>query len=95
MVTNIPLSFVQKRLWLLYEMDKHSVAYHVPSIYKFGGNLNVDVFRKSLDELIRRHDSLRSYFKVEKGVPFVNLLNKNICFPLAFTDLSMKKTDRY
>ncbi|ERT14647.1 hypothetical protein O185_02615, partial [Photorhabdus temperata J3] len=87
-VTNIPLSFVQKRLWLLYEMDKHSVAYHVPSIYKFGGNLNVDVFRKSLDELIRRHDSLRSYFKVEKGVPFVNLLNKNICFPLAFTDLS-------
>ncbi len=55
-----PLSFAQQRLWFLHQLDPASTAYHVPVAHRLRGPLDVGLLRRALDEVVRRHQVLRS-----------------------------------
>jgi len=66
---DLPLSFAQQRLWLLDQLDPESPAYNIPLALRLTGRLDETALTKSLNEIIRRHESLRTFFVVVNGAP--------------------------
>ncbi len=64
-----PASFAQQRLWFLNQLDPASPFYNVPTVLRLKGDLNVDVLRRSLEEIVRRHEVLRTTFAMVDGEP--------------------------
>lgn len=62
-----PLSFAQQRLWFLHQLDPDNAAYNVPLYYRLSGQLDVVVLEHSLNEIIRRHEVLRTVFSERNG----------------------------
>ncbi|MEM7114034.1 MAG: amino acid adenylation domain-containing protein, partial [Chloroflexota bacterium] len=58
----IPLSFAQQRLWFLQQLDPTDTSYNIPLALKLEGELNIPALEQSLNEIIRRHDALRTIF---------------------------------
>ncbi len=58
----LPLSFAQQRLWFLYRLEGPNPAYNIPAALRLTGPLRVEEFRRSFDELVRRHEMLRTTF---------------------------------
>ncbi|NVJ07525.1 non-ribosomal peptide synthase/polyketide synthase, partial [Myxococcus sp. AM001] len=65
----LPLSFAQQRLWFLDQLEPGSAFYNVPVAVRLTGVLDVGALRRSFDELVRRHESLRTTFRAENGMP--------------------------
>lgn len=63
----LPLSFAQQRLWFLDQLEPGSPAYNIPSAVRLQGDLNISVLKKTINEIVRRHESLRTNFSEEKG----------------------------
>jgi amino acid adenylation domain-containing protein len=63
------LSFAQERLWLLDQLDPGRSVYHMPSRFRLSGRLNADALERSLAEIVRRHDSLRTTFGIVEDRP--------------------------
>ena len=64
-----PLSFAQQRLWFSDQLEPGNTAYNVPTPVRLDGPLNVAALKQSLNEVIRRHESLRTVFRDEGGRP--------------------------
>src|SRR5215212_10133286 len=64
-----PLSFAQERLWFLYQLDPESTAYNVSLPLRISGRLNVAALSQSINEAVRRHESLRTTFDAVDGNP--------------------------
>ena len=62
-----PLSSAQRRLWFLQQMEPDSAFYNIPSALRLSGPLQVDVLEESLNQVIQRHEILRSYFFADKN----------------------------
>lgn len=62
----IPLSFSQERLWFVDQLEG-SVQYHVPSVFKLIGNLNIKSIEYSLKGIINRHEVLRTIIREDGG----------------------------
>ncbi|HKG20385.1 MAG TPA: amino acid adenylation domain-containing protein [Blastocatellia bacterium] len=67
--TGLPLSFSQLRLWFLDQLEPGSPLYNVPSAVRLAGRLDIGVLERSLKEIIRRHEALRTTFAVVNGEP--------------------------
>jgi len=65
----LPLSFSQQRLWFLDQMEPANSAFYIPCVVRLSGDLRVDALEKSFNEIIRRHESLRTTFVAVKGQP--------------------------
>jgi amino acid adenylation domain-containing protein len=63
-----PLSFSQQRLWFLHQLDPDD-AYHVPGALRLRGPVREDVLECALGEIVRRHEALRTVFRVEGNAP--------------------------
>src|ERR1700681_532384 len=55
-----PLSFAQERLWFLDQLHRGSPMYNIAMAYRFAGPINVAALAQSFDEIVRRHDVLRT-----------------------------------
>jgi tyrocidine synthetase-3 len=64
------LSSAQKRVYFEKEMDKQSLAYNLPVFIKLKGNLDIERFEKAFQEIVRRHEILRTSFESVKGELF-------------------------
>jgi amino acid adenylation domain-containing protein/FkbM family methyltransferase len=64
-----PLSFAQERLWFLAQLEPGSPLYNVSAAVRLRGRLDAAVLERSLAEVVRRHEILRTTFQVEKGEP--------------------------
>ena len=64
-----PLSFAQRGLWFLAQMEGGSEAYYVPLRVRLQGELNVAAMRQALDRIVARHEALRTTFAVAEGEP--------------------------
>ncbi len=60
--TAAPLSYAQQRLWFLERLQPGSGAYHIPAAVRLRGRLDVAALGRSLDEVVRRHEALRTRF---------------------------------
>ncbi len=65
----LPLSFAQERMWFLYQLSPGAAAYNIPASVRLHGPLNRAALRWSIDELVRRHDALRTTFAQVDGQP--------------------------
>ena len=81
------LSFAQQRLWFLHQMDPSNAAYNMPLAFRLSGPLEVDALQWSLDEVVRRHEILRTTFDVLDQEP-VQLVAATGYLPLAVSDFS-------
>ena len=66
---SIPLSPNQERIWILNQIDDKNPAYNISFTYYFEGDLNIDIFQKSINILFERHFIVFSVFKYKDGVP--------------------------
>ncbi|HXQ69970.1 MAG TPA: condensation domain-containing protein, partial [Pyrinomonadaceae bacterium] len=68
--TNVtPQSFAQRRLWILDKLQPGNPAYNIPQPMRFRGKLDVKVFERVLNEIVRRHESLRTRFSATAEAP--------------------------
>lgn len=65
----IPLSFAQQRLWILDQLEPNSAAYNVPTALWMCGTLNVAALTKTLSEIVRRHEILRTVIVTDELGP--------------------------
>ncbi len=84
----LPLSFAQERLWFLDQLEPGSAAYHIPLGVRLAGDLEPALLARSLAELVRRHESLRTTFTARGGRPFQVIAAAPPSFALAVVDLS-------
>ena len=82
----LPLTLNQEQLWKLDQVVPGTPLFSIPHVYHISGDLNVDVFRKSIAELFRRHETLRTSFRAVNGNP-VQVIGQTKPFDLARTDL--------
>ena len=67
---DLPLSWTQQRLWFLDRLEGGSnAAYNLSTVLQINGNLNVKVLEQTLAEIIKRHEILRTTFKLVNGTP--------------------------
>jgi amino acid adenylation domain-containing protein len=83
---NLPLSFAQKRLWFLYQLDPASVAYNVPLSVRMVGQLDVFALRRAFNEIFRRHEVLRTCYRSIDGQP-AQVINPNLSAELPVIEL--------
>ena len=57
-----PVSFAQKGLWLMSRFEPLSAAYNIPAAFRLTGTLEAGVLERSLNEIVRRHEALRTTF---------------------------------
>jgi amino acid adenylation domain-containing protein len=65
----LPLSFSQQRLWFLDQFDPGGSFYNIPAAYRLRGALDREALARSLDEIVRRHEALRTSFGTVDGRP--------------------------
>ena len=59
---NLPLSFAQQRLWFLDRLLPDKAAYNIPAVWRLRGQLDALALERSLNELVARHETLRTRF---------------------------------
>jgi amino acid adenylation domain-containing protein len=82
-----PASYAQQRLWFLDQLQPGSGAYNVPTAARLRGPLEPAVLERALNEVVARHESLRTTFASEAGVP-VQVVTPALAIPLPVEDLS-------
>jgi len=82
-----PLSFAEERLWFLQVMEPDAYAYNVAVVWKLAGPLDEDALRRSLAEIVRRHEVLRTTFEMRDEAP-VRVVASRGSFPWPSCDLS-------
>jgi alpha-ketoglutarate-dependent taurine dioxygenase len=65
----LPLSFAQQRLWLAEQLQPNSFTYNEPLALHLFGYLNIEVLEQSINEIVRRHEILRTTFIAIDGQP--------------------------
>ncbi|HVQ39486.1 MAG TPA: condensation domain-containing protein, partial [Pyrinomonadaceae bacterium] len=63
----IPLSFGQQRLWFLDQLEPESPFYNLHRAVRFNGELNVEALEQAFNEVVQRHESLRTTFQNNEG----------------------------
>ncbi|MCP4659761.1 MAG: AMP-binding protein, partial [bacterium] len=64
-----PLSFAQQRLWFLEQLDPRTGLYNIPHPVRLAGSLDLAALARSLNEIVRRHEVLRTTFVSVEGEP--------------------------
>jgi non-ribosomal peptide synthetase component F len=82
----LPLSFAQQRLWFLDQYEPNGAVYNLPSVRRLKGTVNVAALEASLNEIIRRHESLRTTFSLVENEP-VQVIAPSLIISLDATDL--------
>src|SRR5262249_17609467 len=83
---DLPLSFAQERLWFLDRLQPGPSAYNMPAAVRLHGSLDIPPFRRSLGEIVRRHESLRTRFAVRGDRP-VQVVAGELCLAIPIVDL--------
>src|SRR3972149_8985798 len=81
------LSFSQESLWFLQQLDPENIAYNTISLVKFNGGIDSPSLERALNELVRRHEPLRTVYPNQGGRP-VQGIQPFESFSLPYVDYS-------
>lgn len=85
---DLPVSFAQQRLWFLDQLEQGSSFYHISRAFRFSGRINVDALSAAINEIVRRHEPLRTSFLEIEGTP-QQRINDPEPVPLPVLDLTL------
>ena len=83
----LPLSFAQQRLWFLDQLEPDTAFYNIPAAMRLQGKLNEAALERAVNEIVRRHEALRTIFPNIDGRP-VQIIVPAMTIPLPLLDLS-------
>jgi amino acid adenylation domain-containing protein len=81
------VSFAQERLWFLNQLEPKSASYNVPRIIRLRGSLNINGLERTLHEIVVRHESLRTHFRLIDGT-LIQVIDSVAAIPLPLIDIS-------
>ncbi len=84
---SLPLSFAQQRLWFLNQLEPDSPFYNIPMALRLKGALDVASLRRALNEIIRRHEVLRTTYQLDGDSP-VQIIRPELTIDVPVVDLS-------
>jgi len=84
----LPLSFAQRRLWFLDRLEPGSPLYNIAASFRIRGRLDATALRRSLEEIVRRHEALRTVFAEQDGEP-VQMIGPS--FPLELLEIDTQE----
>ncbi|GAB1542981.1 hypothetical protein NUACC21_56550 [Scytonema sp. NUACC21] len=91
---NLPLSFAQQRLWFLDQLIPNNPFYNVPAAFHLLGSLNLAALEQTFNEIVRRHEALRTSFVMVEGKP-VQVVHPTLKISLPVIDLrSLPQAER-
>ena len=83
---SFPLSFAQQRLWFLDQLEPGGSAYAIPAALRLCGPLSLPALLSSFQQLVQRHESLRTSFVSQQGTP-LQVIAPSALLPLPLIDL--------
>ncbi|MBD0265851.1 MAG: non-ribosomal peptide synthetase, partial [Tolypothrix sp. Co-bin9] len=91
-----PASFAQQRLWFIDQLLPGNAIYNVPTVIRLTGRLNTSALEQTFKEIVRRHEVLRTTFKVLDGQPLQAISAEScasLTIPLCVLDLGQLPAD--
>jgi amino acid adenylation domain-containing protein len=85
----LPLSFSQERMWFLHQLNPMGTAYNVAGAVSLDGPLNTDALHAAFDEIMKRHEALRTRFLELDGAPQIQIV-ESATLSIPFHDLSTR-----
>ena len=82
----LPLSFAQQRLWFLDQLETERAVYNIPGAVRLRGTLDVDLLEQVFEEIVDRHESLRTHFLAVDGRP-QQVIQTELELPFSIVDL--------
>ncbi|MGB3656117.1 MAG: amino acid adenylation domain-containing protein [Rivularia sp. (in: cyanobacteria)] len=83
----LPISFAQQRLWFLTQLEPDSPFYNISAAVRLQGELNVEALQQSFNEIVCRHETLRTNFLIKEGQPLV-IISEAKPLTLSILDIS-------
>jgi amino acid adenylation domain-containing protein len=80
------LSFAQERLWFLDQLEPGSSFYNVPSATRVRGAFSVEAMMRAFQEVVRRHEVLRTTFALQEGQP-IQVIHDEVAAAMTLVDL--------
>src|SRR6185312_4515242 len=84
---SLPLSFAQQRLWFVDQLEPGTPIYNLALALRVAGPLDAAVLRRCLEEIVRRHEAVRTVFVLQGDSP-VQVILPPPPFSLPLVDLS-------
>jgi amino acid adenylation domain-containing protein len=81
-----PLSFAQQRLWFLDQYEPDNILYNIPAAIRLSGTLDVTALERSLNDILNRHEVLRTTFAMVRDRP-AQIVNEPRAFRLTVIEL--------
>ncbi|MFA0945432.1 MULTISPECIES: non-ribosomal peptide synthetase [Pseudomonas syringae group] len=85
------LSYAQQRQWIIWQLEPHSAAYNIPLALRLHGALDVEALRRSVEQLIERHETLRTTFE-QQGDEALQVVHPASPFALNVDQLALGET---
>jgi len=82
----IPLSLAQEGIWIHHRIEPDSSTHNIPIAVKISGPLNIDALQRSLNEVFRRHEALRTRYEESDGEPY-QVVEQTQSIPLPHVEL--------
>ena len=76
-----PLSYQQEALWFLWRLEGPSDTYNIDCQFNLEGVFNLEAFKAAFSQIIQRHETLRTCFRLVDGEPHQVIL-ESVILPL-------------
>ena len=91
---NLPLSFAQQQMWIIHQVESDKSIHNVSWTIHLTGILNLAALEQSLQEIVQRHEALRTNFVSLDGQPF-QVISPKVTLQLPIIDLrTMSKAEQ-
>jgi amino acid adenylation domain-containing protein len=83
-----PASFAQQSLWFIDQLTPGRATYNLPSALRVRGELDLEILKRTVEEVARRHETLRTRFVTVRGVP-QQVIEDQVEIQLPLVDLTL------